>query len=914
MEQYNKPEPSKWFEERYRDGEVKCEWDKPVRKNILKLANNIQDLPTAKVIPGDPEYRFLDALVTDEQCEVMLHMKLRVHYTAAELSKKCGKSEDEVARLLEECGMNGIVVVDPGYDPIEYHIPIYVPGMMEYATAKNEVAEKHLTGEPFSEYTIKRIIPLAGNLPVGRGVMRVIPIERAIDAGSHPEPYETVSHYIEKYDDIAISDCTCRRARRLMGEGCGHLEKDMCIALGYAARYFVRTGRARPITKEEAYEILRKAEENGLMHEIPNIDGNGETHGICNCCACSCFSMRTIEYFHTNGLLRSNYIAEVNKENCVACGQCVENCPVNAIKMGEKLCNKTPIAIPKPLDVETHKWGPKQWNPDYRFNREDIVHETGTAPCKTACPAHLPVQGYIKLAAEGRYEEALKLIKKNNPFPAVCGAICNRRCEDACTRGTIDEPIAIDEIKKFIAEQELHAEKRCVPEKRYDCSDKKIAVIGAGPAGLSCAYYLAQDNYDVTVFDKQEKPGGMLMYGIPSFRLEKDVVGAEIEVLGQLGVKFQMNTEVGRDVTLRELRQQGYKGFYIAIGAQGGRKLGVEGEDAEGVVSGVEFLRAVNNGKSEKLQGRTVVIGGGNVAVDVARTALRTGSDSVALYCLESETEMPAAADEVAETRAEGIAVNNGWGPKRIIVEDGHVRGIEFKRCVSVFDESHRFSPKYDENETVLVDCENILTSIGQSIEWGDLLKDEKVELGRGNTANADKLTFQTAQPDIFVGGDVLNGPKFAIDAIAQGKEGAISLHRYVQPGQSLLVGRDRYDYEEIDKDNIVVADYDNTPRQQVVKKEVADRFKDDRATFTEDQIRKETARCLGCGASVVDPTMCVGCGMCVTKCKFDAVHLKKVANVAPVIYEKIAPSSAPYMVKRQAKIAATAVKEKFTK
>ena len=496
--------------------------------------------------------------------------------------------------------------------------------------------------------------------------MRVVPIERTIDGLSQVADIDRLSYYIEKYDIYSVAPCSCRRTRRMLGEGCGHLEADMCIQMGKGAEYFIRMGRARQITKEEVYALLRKAEENGLMHEIPNIDGTGNTVAICNCCSCSCFGLRVATLFGGYRVVASNYHSVVDKEKCVACGQCVETCPTNALKLGQKLCTKTPLKEEKYDRVVDSVWNKSKWNVDYRTNKEDVV-ETGTAPCKTKCPAHIAVQGYIKFAAQGKYDEALELIKKENPLPAVCGRICNHACEDACTRGQIDQPIAIDDIKKFIAERELKKETRFIPKKMHDYSDKKIAVIGSGPAGLSCAYYLAIDNYSVTVFEKENKLGGMLTLGIPSFRLEKDVVDAEISVLKDMGVEFKTGIEVGKDVTLDELRKQGYKGFYIAIGAQGGRSIGVEGEDAKGVIAGIDFLRNVNSGKPSGISGKVVVIGGGNVAVDVARTAIREKTESVGMYCLESAKEMPASPDEVEEAVAEGIAVNNGWGPKRIL-------------------------------------------------------------------------------------------------------------------------------------------------------------------------------------------------------------------------------------------------------
>jgi NADPH-dependent glutamate synthase beta subunit-like oxidoreductase/Fe-S-cluster-containing hydrogenase component 2 len=649
------------------------------------------------------------------------------------------------------------------------------------------------------------------------------------------------------------------------------------------ADYVVETQKGgRYITYDEVLEILQRAEDNGFVHQITNIDGENKIFAICNCNVNVCYALRTSQLFNTPNLSRSAYVARVTPEDCVACGRCVEYCPAGAVKLGQKLCTKDgPVAYPKHELPDQTKWGPEKWDEDYRDNNRINCYDTGTAPCKTACPAHIAVQGYLKKAAQGKYTEALALIKKENPFPAVCGHICNRRCEDACTRGTIDQAIAIDEVKKFIARQDLDAEKRyippIIPPTTGRLFDEKIAIIGAGPAGLSCAYYLAEKGYKPTVFEKNEKPGGMLRYGIPSFKLEKDVVDAEIEVMRQMGVTIRCGVEVGRDITLDELRKEGYKAFYLAIGCQGGRMAGIPGEDAKGVMTAVDFLHSIAENEPYPVIGRTVVVGGGNVAIDVARTSSRCGASSVAMYCLEGRDIMPASKEEVEEAESEGITVNCGWGPKEILTENGKVTGIIFQKCVSVYAADGCFAPQFQEDETVMIPCENVFLSIGQSIVWGGLLAGSKVELGRGNGAVADPLTYQTAEPDIFVGGDVYTGPKFAIDAIAAGKEAAVSIHRFVQPHSSLTIGRNRRQFVELDKENIKVEDYDHAARQIPGVDRSIDRkrsFRDAQLTFTEEQVKAETARCLGCGASVVDENKCIGCGVCTTKCGFDAIKL----------------------------------------
>lgn len=887
------------------------------RELILKLGQKMSDRIGHKVTVDDPEYWGLACVITDEMAEVALAMKVRKPATAAQIAKKCGKPLARTKELLQEMSVIGLLEYNwenANHDK-QYILPMFVPGCAEFMNMNKEQVEAHpeiaLLFERMSRLPLEKVAPMVPLGGAGIG-MHVIPVEKAIPTEQKSVSIEHISHWLEKYKGkYAVGDCSCRRSRRLQGEGCGHLEEDMCIAVGDMADYIVETGKGRYIEIDEVMEILQRAEDNGLVHEITNIDGQDKIFAICNCCVCSCYALRTSQLFNTPNLSRSAYIARVDADKCVACGQCVEYCPSGAAKLGQKLCTKDgPVTYPKQELPDEVKWGPEKWNENYRDDNQINCYDTGTAPCKTNCPAHIAVQGYIKMASQGRYRDALALIKKDNPFPAVCGSICNRRCEDACTRGMIDQAVAIDEIKKFIAMQELTSEHRYIPPmvnqigKLYP---QKIAIVGAGPAGMSCAFFLAQKGYPVTVFEKNEKPGGMLVNGIPSFRLEKDVVAAEIEVLKEMGVEFRCGVEVGKDITLNELRGKGYKAFYVAIGCQGGRKAGIPGEDAKGVSTGVEFLLDVNT-KGTKLEGRTVVVGGGNVAVDVARCAVRAGSTEVSMFCLEDRKTMPASLEEVEEAEEENITVNPSWGPKEILVENGKVKGIVFKKCSSVKDAKGQFNPEFDESTVMTVECENVIMSIGQSILWGNLLNGSKVELGRGNGAQADVLTYQTAEPDIFVGGDVYTGPRFAIDAIAAGKEGAVSIHRFVHEGQSLTIGRNRRDYIEFDKNNLSIPSFDNSKRQVPARKagvHATSTFADLRCTFTEEQVKAETARCLGCGATVVDENKCIGCGVCTTKCEFDAIHLSRELPDASLMRKSEDKLKAiiPYAAKRQVKI-----------
>ena len=867
------------------------------REVILKLGHMVTNripykLGLKKLTKYDPEYWGLSALLTDEMAEVALKMGLRKPRTLEDMVKLTGMERERLEKLLDEMSYCGVVEYNwenPEHKK-QWMLPMFVPGSAEFSNMNAKILEQHPEMGRFFERMSRLPLEAVSAMvpPGGAGIgMHVIPVEKAIEAENESISIEHISHWLDKYDGkYAASPCSCRRSRMTFDEGCADDPEGWCVAVGDMADYVVETDKGgRYITREEALAIFKQAEDNGFVHQITNIDGENKIFAICNCNVNVCYALRTSQLFNTPNLSRSAYVARVEKADCVACGKCVEACPAGAVKLGQKLCKKdgSEVQYPKHPLPSQQKWGPHMWDEDYRDNNRINCYDTGTAPCKTACPAHIAVQGYLKLAAQGKYQEALALIRKDNPLPAICGRICNRRCEDACTRGTIDQAIAIDEVKNFLAQLDLKAETRYIPPKVVPTLDgefhEKIAIIGAGPAGLSCAFYLAEKGYKPTIFEKNEKPGGMLRYGIPSFKLEKDVIDGEIEVIKAMGVEIKCGIEVGKDVTIQQLREQGYKAFYIAIGCQGGRTAGIPGEDAEGVMTAVDFLRTVGGDESYPVSGKAVVVGGGNVAIDVARTAHRCGADSVTMFCLEPREKMPASEEEIAEAMEEGVSLNCGWGPKEILTENGKVTGIVFKRCVSVWDESGRFSPTYDEADTKTVPCDRVFLSIGQSIQWGSLLEGTKVELGRGNGAKADSLTYQTAEADIFVGGDVYTGPKFAIDAIAAGREGAISIHRFVRPHSSLTIGRNRRDFVALDKENIRVESYDNSSRQIPGKDASIDHknsFRDARLPFTEEQVKAETARCLGCGASVVDPNKCIGCGVCTTKCAFNAIKLHR--------------------------------------
>jgi heterodisulfide reductase subunit A-like polyferredoxin len=492
------------------------------------------------------------------------------------------------------------------------------------------------------------------------------------------------------------------------------------------------------------------------------------------------------------------------------------------------------------------------------------IEKRGMAPCKVACPADISVQGYVALAAEGRYFEALKLIKEENPLPAICGRVCHHPCELACTRGKVDEPIAIDFIKRFIADLDLKAETRYIPEIK-EKREEKVAIIGSGPAGLTCAYYLAREGYQVTVFEKLPVLGGMLAVGIPPYRLPKDILEAEIDVIRQMGVEFRTGVEIGKDITISDLRKQGYKAFFVAVGSHKSRKLGIEGEDLEGVYAGVELLRDINLGKKVNLGNRVAVIGGGNVAMDVVRTAWRLGAEKPFIVYRRSIEEMPANEEEIEECHEEGIEIITLTAPVRIIGENGKVKALEcIKMELGEPDESGRRRPQPIPGSEFIIEVDSVVAAIGQETDWTCIESAGDCKISRWGTMEVDPLTLQSSEPDIFAGGDAVTGPRTVVEAIAAGKRAAISIDRFLK-GQDLREGRER---EKKAVEDVPLEGYDRAPRERMPRLSVDERrgnFKEVQLGFTEEQVRKEASRCLSCG-------ICSECYQCVEACQANAV------------------------------------------
>lgn len=481
----------------------------------------------------------------------------------------------------------------------------------------------------------------------------------------------------------------------------------------------------------------------------------------------------------------------------------------------------------------------------------DAFEEFGTAPCKAACPAHISIQGFIGMITEGRYKEGLRLIKETMPFPGICGRICHHPCEMTCNRGKVDEPLAIEFLKRFLADRDLLADSRYVPETE-EKKKEKVAVIGAGPAGLSAAYFLAIQGYPVTVFERLPVAGGMMAVGIPAYRLPRHILRNEIKTIMDMGVEIKTGVTFGKDITRESLKKEGYKAFFIAVGLHISRALNVEGEGFDGIIHGINFLRDVSLQGKVSIRERTIVIGGGNVAIDVALTALRSGAKEVKIVCLESRDEMPAWEYEIKDALDEGIAILNRWGPRRFIGDNGHVKSIEFKYCTAVFDQDGRFNPQYDESELMTLEADTVLLSIGQACDMSFAKGVPDLDVSPRGPSVKDPITLETNIPGLFVGGDASYGPRSVVEAVASGKEAAISIDRYLK-GEPLRSNRPKQ-WKGIELKPKDVEQLDRQPMQRLSIAQRKNNFEEIDLGFSEQQARLEAGRCLKiCGTQTKD-------------------------------------------------------------
>ena len=558
----------------------------------------------------------------------------------------------------------------------------------------------------------------------------------------------------------------------------------------------------------------------------------------------------------------------VDLAKCTSCGECAKVCPIplpneydEGLSERKAIYKQYPQAIPGAFGIT----------------------KRGTAPCKATCPAHVSIQGYIALINNGKYDEALKLFKQDHPFPGVCGRVCHHPCEGECTRNDVDQPLAIRELHRFLADYEKSKGEYYIPEITAEKRDEKVAVVGSGPSGLTAAYYLLQEGYGVTIFEKLPEPGGMMRVGIPEYRLPRDILAAEIKVIEDMGAEIKCNVAFGKDITLDSLKADGYSAVFMGIGLHGGRKLGVENEDIDGVLQGVDFLRDAAMGKKPEIGKDVIVVGGGNVAIDVALTAKRLGAENVTLICLEKREEMPAWEHEIEEALEGDIKIVNSFGPKSFFIDKSNrVSGIDFKTCTAVFDENRRFNPQYDEAACQPFFGDTVIVSIGQSTDLTGI-KEQGIAISRPGGLEADPETLQTPIEWVFAGGDAFYGPKSVVDAVACGKKAAESIHRYIN-GMDLKEGREKNwefvkpdTFDEVKKDRVKVRCLEPSGREC--------NFLEVSYGYNAEEAKKEAERCLKCG-------ICSECYQCVDACLAGAVDHTQTAETKEISVGSVILSS----------------------
>lgn len=542
----------------------------------------------------------------------------------------------------------------------------------------------------------------------------------------------------------------------------------------------------------------------------------------------------------------------VNTDKCTGCGDCAIVCPVirlnewdEGLKERRAIYRSFPQAVPITFAIE----------------------KKDRAPCVLTCPAGINVQGYVQLIGQGRYEEAVQLIMERLPLPGVLGRICPHPCEDNCRRAEVDQPVSICRLKRAAADR---VDLAGLPKPEIQERDERVAVIGSGPAGLSAAYYLRLAGFKVTIFEALSAMGGMLRVGIPDYRLPQDVLDREVDYILGLGIEARTGIRLGSDFSLSDLKDQGFDAVFLGIGAHLGARLNIPGEgELNGVMDAVDFLREANLGRETAVGEKVVVIGGGNVAVDAARTAKRKGGKDITLVCLEKRDEMPAWEHEIEEALEEGINIVNSYGPRQFTDRDGKVSGVDFKRCTTVFDENGRFNPSYDESETTSLDADTVIVAIGQMVDksWaGDTVNLEWS--GRG-LLQVHPRTQQTSLPFVFAAGDAVTGPAIAVDAVGAGRRAALGITRYLD-GEDLTREPIETEVQEpAEHDWIPIPEgLPLEPRAEAAvlsPEERVEGFTEMIAGFEEDAARAEAARCLNCG-------VCSECMECVKACKVGAV------------------------------------------
>jgi NADPH-dependent glutamate synthase beta subunit-like oxidoreductase len=554
-----------------------------------------------------------------------------------------------------------------------------------------------------------------------------------------------------------------------------------------------------------------------VLEDEPFFIRNYELCIGCTRCVRICQNVRGVEalgFVFSNGETIVGSIAPTLEESgCKFCGACVEVCPTGAL------------------------------------SDKDIIwaeRESSLIPCRNTCPLGADVPRYIRHIAEREFDEAVAVIREKTPLPFVLGRICFHSCEETCRRSQINDPIAICALKRFALEHDTETWKQKI--ELAPPTGRKVAIIGSGPAGLTTAYYLAKVGHSLTVFETESEAGGMMYFGIPKYRLPRDILQKDLDHILNMGVEIKTNQAIGEQMTLNELNSQGFEAIFLAIGAQQAKKLRIEGIEYEDVLWGLDFLKDVNKDKEVTIKDRVLVIGGGNVAMDVALTVLRLGAKVVQVACLESREEMPAHEWEIKEILDEEIELNCTWGPKKIVEKDGKITGMELIKCTSVFDDKGRFNPSFDETITKTLETDMVIMAIGQNTDLAILGTESNMDVSPGGFIQVKEKNLETTIPGVFAGGEVTEGPISVVEAIEIGRKAARSIDKYLGGSGDIdevlaeyqtpnpWLGRDESFY---DKERVIMPTIPLLDRSKS--------FDEVELGYTEEMAVEEAKRCLRC-------------------------------------------------------------------